>query len=143
MLAGPADSLTTISFAVPYYNIATPLVGRKAYLQHKNYLDTQSKIFCQLTTVLSYLNCSVPSPQLSNNDKIPYSHLLPFTTLMPTHYLTLTSDHMLSFRIHKLRLWIFTVSLLKLAHNAAIDHVPTFPTKIKHMKNFQHTDKLT
>ena len=121
MLSGPADSLTMISFAVPYYNIATPLVGRMAYLQHKNYLDTQSKTFRQLTTVHSYLNGSVPSPQLSNNDKIPYSHLLPFTTLMPTYYLTLTLDHMLLFRIHKpTRLGIFTVSLLKLAHNAAI-----------------------
>ena len=120
MLAGPADSLTMISFVVPYYNIATPLVGRMAYLQHKNYLDTQSKIFCQLTTVHSYLNGSVPSPQLSNNDKIPYSHLRSFTTLMPTHYLTLTLDHMLPFRIHKPRLGIFMVSLLKLACNATI-----------------------
>ena len=120
MLAGPADSLAMISFVVSYYNIATPLVGRMACLQHKNYLDIQSKISYQLTTVHSYLNGSVPSPQLSNNNKIPYSHLLPFTTLMPTYYLTLTLDHMLPFRIHKPRFGIFTVLSLKLAHNAAI-----------------------
>ena len=83
-------------------------------------LDIHSKIFFQLTTIHSYLNGSIPLPQLSNNDKIPYSHLLPFTTLMPTHYLTSTLDHMLPFRIHKPRLGIFTVLLLKLAHNAAI-----------------------
>ena len=112
------------SFAVPYYNTETPLVGKTAYLQRKSFSDIQYKTLCQPTTTHSYLSGNAPLPQLRNNDRIPYNHLLPFITLMLTHCLTSMLDHMLLFRTHKPRPGISTVLLQRSVHSDATTSRP-------------------
>ena len=106
MLPGLADPLTMISFAVPFCNIATPLVGKMAYLRHTNFLDIQYKTLYQPTTTHSYLSGNAPLPQLNSNNRTPYNHLLLSITLMLTHCPTSMLDHMLLYRTHaQTKIW--------------------------------------
>ena len=102
-------------FAVPYYNTETPLVGKTAYQKLFGH-PVQDTLPAHHRSFLPEWQCPIATAE---EQRIPYNHLLPFTTLMITHCLTSMLDHMLLFRTHKPRPGISTVLLQRSVHSDA------------------------
>ena len=71
--------------------------------------------FCQPIIVHSYLNGKTSTLQLRNNEMKPFNLLLPFTTHILTHCMTLTFDYTVPFRTPTLSCGTLMVMLMRLA----------------------------